>query len=414
MKTKPTATKLCDSISGKREIISATKFISFVLMTNETLLCCGRANLAASSVPISMHPVTVLSNSFCVHGDTRPLGEKGFSLSNVEKMLDSVRLSPTSSHNVLEKERFISSTNKRQEKNFTTRTFYRSTVADLSVLNDKLATIPQKGHSAESESRQGDLYDSFSDSTYSPRSDVSLNSDVGSLNTTSTDTDNKIFHPGLTPRDRFSALQQRADVRHIDEGFLKRVLMLMKVILYLRHNFPLQITRRKVFLEMEKNKKFGEQLSLCSNSSEPSRETNGLYTSKSPRTRKRISFSPSTLLFSAVTEHAVTEARSILEEEDIDVNALTPSGQSLLHIAAANADLKCVQLLLQYGAEVNVKDVNGWGPLHAAVRRGNWKSAILLIEAGADFAEYAQTRIQEYNQVLRMSRTCFRSVEIFV
>ena len=96
------------------------------------------------------------------------------------------------------------------------------------------------------------------------------------------------------------------------------------------------------------------------------------------------------------------------------MNSQTPNGQSLLHIAAANADLKCVQLLLQYGADVNVKDTNDWTPLHAAVRRGNWKCAILLIEAGADFGEYAQTRIQEYKQVLQMSTTYYRSVEIFV
>lgn len=120
------------------------------------------------------------------------------------------------------------------------------------------------------------------------------------------------------------------------------------------------------------------------------------------------------LYFSAVTEKAYAEAKSILEQQDLDVNSQTPNGQTLLHIAAANADLKCTQLLIQYGADVSLKDVSGWTPLHAAVRRGNWKCAILLIEAGADFGEYAQTRIQEYNQVLQMSSSYYRSVEIFV
>ncbi|EDO36887.1 predicted protein, partial [Nematostella vectensis] len=99
---------------------------------------------------------------------------------------------------------------------------------------------------------------------------------------------------------------------------------------------------------------------------------------------KRISFSPNTLLISAVTDKSFSEAQEILANNDIDVNQQTPSGQSLLHIAAGNADLKCTRLLLEYGADANIMDQDGWGPLHSAIRRGNWKCAILLIESGAD------------------------------
>ncbi|KAK2563729.1 Cortactin-binding protein 2 [Acropora cervicornis] len=113
-------------------------------------------------------------------------------------------------------------------------------------------------------------------------------------------------------------------------------------------------------------------------------------------------------------KRAYDEAKALLEEQELDVNFKTPSGQSLLHIAAANADLRCVQLLLQYGANVNIKDTDGWGPLHAAVTKGNWKCAILLIEAGAEFGKYAQERIHEYYQVQQIATTFFRSLEIYV
>jgi ankyrin repeat protein len=153
----------------------------------------------------------------------------------------------------------------------------------------------------------------------------------------------------------------------------------------------------------------------CIGDSSGDESSSSQETIKPPKSRKRISFSPNTLLFSAVSEQSHQEAKMLLESDrDIDVNIQTPSGQTLLHIAAGNADLKCVRLLLKHGGDPNIKDSRGWGPLHAAIRRGKWKCAILLIEAGANFAEYAENRIKEFKEVLSMSRTCYRSMEIFV
>lgn len=381
-------------------------------MTNERLLCDTDARYGrrfclpdADKGPIK----SAVVNGVAEQDGTimEKATKKDNSPSTMERILESLKLSP--------KWRRSSTGNKKpnMENRITTSANSRSTSEHLSLDKRKHATISTSSSDCCPET---ETYDSFSDSTYSQSSEASVNSaDRRSLNTTSTDSDNnRIFQQGILPRNRIS-LKGDTDVIDVDEGFLRRVLMLMKVILYLRHSFPLTlIRRRKVYPAATAKNQLTLRGSPSLSSSSMDSQDSSEFSGKSPRTRKRISFSPKTLLFSAITEKAFAEAKVILEENDLDVNSQTPNGQSLLHIAAANADLKCVQLLLQYGADVNVKDSNGWTPLHAAVRRGNWKSAILLIEAGADFGEYAQARIQEYNQVLQMSSTFYRSVEIFV
>ena len=246
--------------------------------------------------------------------------------------------------------------------------------------------------------------DSLSESSYSQHSDTSQSTtDAKSFNSSSTDLANYLLnkHQGV-PRANTNTNRQGNGAIDRDEAFTKTVAMLMKVIIHLRQGYP----TAHVYHMRDRSL---ESPSLSCRDTD-TRTTRSLRT----RTPKRISFSPKTLLFSAVAEKSYTEVKSILETADIDVNSKSPSGQSLLHIAAANADLRVSQLLLQYGASVKNKDSNGWSPLHAAVRRGNWKCAILLVEAGSDIAEYAQGRIQEFNDMLRKSRTCYKSVEIFV
>ncbi|PFX32618.1 Ankyrin repeat, bromo and BTB domain-containing protein [Stylophora pistillata] len=257
--------------------------------------------------------------------------KKESSMSAVERILDSLRLSPKWSRQ--------SAVNGKSVKE--TRIIVNRdsglTNQHLSSYNRKHATIS----TSSSDYPETEKNDSFSDSAYSQSSETSINSgDRRSLNTTSTDSDNnRLFYKDTSPRSRICSRGDAAEL---------------------------------------------------------SSETG------SKKKKKKV------------TEKAYAEAKSILEEQDLDLNSQTPNGQTLLHIASANADLKCAQLLIQHGSDVNLKDASGWTPLHAAVRRGNWKCAILLIEAGADFGEYAQTRIQEYNQVLQMSSSYYRSVEIFV
>ncbi|XP_011623418.1 ADP-ribosylation factor GTPase-activating protein AGD3 isoform X1 [Amborella trichopoda] len=59
-------------------------------------------------------------------------------------------------------------------------------------------------------------------------------------------------------------------------------------------------------------------------------------------------------------------------------------GCSLLHLACQNADIGMIELLLQYGAQVNVQDWKGWTPLHHCLLKGRNMFAKLLLSRGAN------------------------------
>ncbi|XP_015076145.1 ADP-ribosylation factor GTPase-activating protein AGD3 isoform X1 [Solanum pennellii] len=59
-------------------------------------------------------------------------------------------------------------------------------------------------------------------------------------------------------------------------------------------------------------------------------------------------------------------------------------GCSLLHLACQTADLGMLELLMQYGANVNASDSSGQTPLHWCIIRGKAAFAKLLIARGAD------------------------------
>lgn len=55
------------------------------------------------------------------------------------------------------------------------------------------------------------------------------------------------------------------------------------------------------------------------------------------------------------------------------------NGCSLLHLACQTADLGMLELLMQYGANVNASDSSGQTPLHWCIIRGKAAFAKLLI-----------------------------------
>lgn len=63
--------------------------------------------------------------------------------------------------------------------------------------------------------------------------------------------------------------------------------------------------------------------------------------------------------------------------EDID-------GCSLLHVACETADIGMLELLLQYGANINALNARGQVPLHRCILRGKAAFAKLLLSRGAD------------------------------
>ncbi|OIW07317.1 hypothetical protein TanjilG_11951 [Lupinus angustifolius] len=59
-------------------------------------------------------------------------------------------------------------------------------------------------------------------------------------------------------------------------------------------------------------------------------------------------------------------------------------GSTLLHLACEAADIGMLELLLQYGANVNAADLRGQTPLHRCILKGRTTIARLLLSRGAD------------------------------
>ncbi|KAF9618939.1 hypothetical protein IFM89_002934 [Coptis chinensis] len=70
-------------------------------------------------------------------------------------------------------------------------------------------------------------------------------------------------------------------------------------------------------------------------------------------------------------------------EEDPNVDDCL-EGCSLLHLACQTSDIGMVELLLQYGANINATDSRGQTPLHHCIFRGRTVLAKLLLSRGAD------------------------------
>ena len=66
------------------------------------------------------------------------------------------------------------------------------------------------------------------------------------------------------------------------------------------------------------------------------------------------------------------------------VNTTTNSGNSPLYFAVKNKDIPTIQLLIEYGADVNKKNINGYSILDLKCIKNKNKEIIdLLIDAGA-------------------------------
>ncbi|TKY50521.1 ADP-ribosylation factor GTPase-activating protein AGD3 [Spatholobus suberectus] len=59
-------------------------------------------------------------------------------------------------------------------------------------------------------------------------------------------------------------------------------------------------------------------------------------------------------------------------------------GYTLLHLAIETADIGMLELLLQYGANINAADLRGQTPLHHCILKGRSAFARLLLSRGAD------------------------------
>ena len=75
---------------------------------------------------------------------------------------------------------------------------------------------------------------------------------------------------------------------------------------------------------------------------------------------------------------------SVLDRYEIDINALSERGESLLHLAISRGNSKVVRELLKHEVDVNVTTSYGETSLHQAASRGLVDIVKVLLEKGAD------------------------------
>jgi ankyrin repeat protein len=74
----------------------------------------------------------------------------------------------------------------------------------------------------------------------------------------------------------------------------------------------------------------------------------------------------------------------LLKGAEVNLPSQNSFGVYPLHSAAAANNLDITKIVLEAGADVNVRQQSGFTPLHAAAQHGNIEMLILLLEAGAD------------------------------
>jgi hypothetical protein len=87
--------------------------------------------------------------------------------------------------------------------------------------------------------------------------------------------------------------------------------------------------------------------------------------------------------------------------EEIDLHALTSSGQTALHLAAERGFLEVVQLLVTTGSQVNARDYSGRTALHLAAMMGQSDTVLWLLSKHADptlINREGKTAYQEANR----------------
>lgn len=77
----------------------------------------------------------------------------------------------------------------------------------------------------------------------------------------------------------------------------------------------------------------------------------------------------------------------LLEAHPTLLNLLDGNGESAVHSAAANDNVKTLETLQNYGANIYLKNIWGATPLHRAVSYGHEKAALWLINQGANLIE---------------------------
>ena len=104
---------------------------------------------------------------------------------------------------------------------------------------------------------------------------------------------------------------------------------------------------------------------------------------------RKVKF-PHTLVFEEVVKDGdSSEIVEFLKRPSVDtgiVNTTLASshGGTALHEFVRDGNMKCVRVLVNLGADINLHDCTGWTPLHYSVNSGNMRITGFLLKHGAD------------------------------
>ncbi len=89
-------------------------------------------------------------------------------------------------------------------------------------------------------------------------------------------------------------------------------------------------------------------------------------------------------LFHYVQNNEFLKVKDLLEQSVHDVNSMDDKQRTCLHIASSRGSLDLVRLLLQHGANPNIRDCVSNLPIHLAIISSHVPVVTLLLEAGTD------------------------------
>lgn len=88
-------------------------------------------------------------------------------------------------------------------------------------------------------------------------------------------------------------------------------------------------------------------------------------------------------ILKAAAAEETSGLKSVLETNPEAWKIKDTSGNQALHLAAWNARIENVKLLLEAGADIHVKGFLDWTPLHYAAKSGSGETCLLLLKRGA-------------------------------
>ncbi len=102
---------------------------------------------------------------------------------------------------------------------------------------------------------------------------------------------------------------------------------------------------------------------------------------------RKSSVTEEDILHFAVSREDLKAARHILEQGTVDVNSMRPPGVSALHQACAIGNLDAIKMLLDHGADMELRTWQGQSAVQITARYGHFEAAEILLENGANMED---------------------------